>query len=273
MYFNGNVTFKNISSGSLGITVSSMPKVNHSQVKATEYDIPERDGIQYSLWRNRTDATIVVSFAIIKSSNSAYITALRSVRQWLSGTGTLVLDNNPNVYYVVKKVEITDDTQHTVSAGEIEATFTVEPFEYLLNSTTITKSYQGSDSGTSETVQVTNSGDICKPLVTIQFINSSEQIVGNITLTLNVDTGSNVTFTTMEHKNRPYFMSDTNLMYTWRQNADASSTSPCEDNFTTHNYDDLWVPHGTHDIKLTKTLTNIPGYYKISINLREGYAI
>lgn len=273
MYFDGNVTFNGITSSSLGLIVSSMPKVKHSGVKVTEYDVPLRDGMQYSSFRNRTDAEISVKFAIIKDTNSAFITALRGARQWLEGTGQLKIGNNPDVYYNVKKVEITDETMYTLSAGELEATFTVEPFEYLLNSTTITKSYQGSDSGTSETVQVTNSGDICKPLVTIQFINSSEQIIGNITLTLNVDTGSNVTFTTLEHKNRPYFMSDTKLMYTWRQNADASSTSPCEDNFTTHNYDDLWVPHGTHDIKLTKTLTNIPGYYKINIDLREGYVI
>lgn len=273
MYFDGNITFKGTTSGSLGVIVSSMPKMQHSTVKATEYDIPLRDGIQYSSWRNRTDAQITVKFAIVKDNNTNYIQTLRATRQWLEGTGELILDNNPDVYYNVKKVEITDEEMFTLSSGELEATFVVEPFEYLLNSTTITKSYQGSESGTSETVQVTNSGDICKPLVTIQFINNSEQIIGNITLTLNVDTGSNVTFTTLEHKNRPYFMSDTNLMYTWRQNADASSTSPCEDNFTTHNYEDLWIPHGTHDIKLTKTLTNILGYYKININLREGYAI
>lgn len=272
MYFNGNVTFKGVTSGSLGITVSSMPKMQPSTVKATEYDIPLRDGIQYSSWRNRTDAQITVKFAIVKYSNRDYIQTLRATRQWLEGTGELILDNNPDVYYNVKKVEITDETMYTLSTGELEANFTVEPFEYLNTSTTITKVYNSNSSG-NETVQVTNAGDICKPLVTIQFINRSEQQTAGITLTLNVDSGSNVTYAPTEHKNRPYFMSDTNLMYSWNQNEDASNTAPQEEFFTTHNYDDLWVPHGTHDIKLTYSTIAIVGSYKVSINLREGYTI
>ena len=272
MYFDGNVTFKGTTSGSLGLIVSSMPKVKHSGVKVTEYDVPLRDGLQYSSYRNRTDAEISVKFAIIKGTNSDFITALRGARQWLEGTGQLKLDSNPDVYYNVKKVEITDETMYTLSSGEIEANFTVEPFEYLNTSTTITKLYGSNVSG-NETVTVTNAGDICKPLVTIQFLNTSTQINGAITLTLNVDSGSNVTYAPLEHKNRPYFMSDTNLMYSWNQNADASNTAPQEEFFTTHNYDDLWVPHGTHDIKLTYSTIAIWGNYKVSINLREGYAI
>lgn len=269
MYFDGNITFKGTTSGSLGVIVSSMPKMQHSTVKATEYDIPLRDGIQYSSWRNRTDAQITVKFAIVKDSNTAYIQTLRATRQWLEGTGQLKLGNNPDVYYNVKKVEITDETMYTLSTGELEATFTVEPFEYLSTDTVIDEEIATS---ASKTITVSNDGDLCKPLVIITPYMPQLNLLGTNKVKIQVDSGTEVYyqyFSTSDVSHRVVCYSDSNLMFTYSESE--GSTYPTENYITSHNYDDLWVPHGTHDIKITNSGSNYST--KVKILLRKGYAI
>lgn len=276
MYFNGNITFKGVTSGSLGIIVSSMPKMQHSTVKATEYDIPLRDGIQYSSWRNRTDAQITVKFAIVKDSNTAYIQALRATRQWLEGTGELILDNNPGVYYNVKKVEITDEEMFTLSSGELEATFVVEPFEYMRTDTEFEQIVPHTTSPLENPiiVRVHNDGDLCKPLINITPLASGEVTTAyNFGTTLTIDeepdcvivypskVGTGVT---------TYAYCDTSLMYTYLTNG--TTVTLGEEYFTQHNYEDLWIPNGTHDIRFTNVALNSYST-KVNIKLRKGYVI
>lgn len=277
MYFNGNITFKGVTSGSLGIIVSSMPKMQHSTVKATEYDIPLRDGIQYSSWRNRTDAQITVKFAIVKDNNTSYIQALRATRQWLEGTGQLILDNNPDVYYNVKKVEITDEEMFTLSSGELEATFVVEPFEYMRTDTEIEVEIGNDEDGhfiENRTVTINNEADLCKPLiVTTPFIYGALYEEAKFGAKIQVDSNTEAQIEYMsgigEAVTKVAYC-DTNLMYTYIvQNG---ITSNAESKFLTHNYEDLWIPHGNHDIKLTY-VGDINVTTKVLIKLRKGYAI
>lgn len=277
MYFDGNITFKGTTSGSLGIIVSSMPKMQHSTVKATEYDIPFRDGIQYSSWRNRTDAQITVKFAIVKDNNTNYIQTLRATRQWLEGTGVLILDNNPGVYYNVKKVEITDEEMFTLSSGELEATFVVEPFEYMRTDTEIEVEIGNDEDGhfiENRTVTINNEADLCKPLiVTTPFVYGALYVEAKFGAKIQVDSNTEAQIEYMSGIGdavTKVAYCDTNLMYTYIvQNG---ITSNAESKFITHNYEDLWIPHGNHDIKLTCVGT-ISVTTKVLIKLRKGYAI
>lgn len=260
MYFNGNITFKGTTSGSLGVIVSSMPKMQHSTVKATEYDIPLRDGIQYSSWRNRTDAQITVKFAIVKDNNTNYIQTLRATRQWLEGTGELILDNNPDVYYNVKKVEITNEEMFTLSSGELEATFVIEPFEYLRASTILQQVINKNTSGTRVFRDVSNAGDVCKPF--IEFKKGSSD---TISFEITVDNEKQINFTLNDASTTVYC--DSNLMFTY------NSQGNKEPLFLTHNYDDLWLPNGVHEIDVFHNSANASEDGEITIDLREGYAI
>lgn len=276
MYFDGNITFKGTTSGSLGVIVSSMPKMQHSTVKATEYDIPLRDGIQYSSWRNRTDAQITVKFAIVKDNNIAYIQALRATRQWLEGTGVLILDNNPGVYYNVKKVEITDEEMFTLSSGELEATFVVEPFEYMRTDTEFEQIVPHTTSPHENPiiVRVHNDGDLCKPLISITPLASGEVTTAyNFGTTLTIDEEPDCVIVYPSKVGTgltTYAYCDTSLMYTYLTNG--TTVTLGEEYFTQHNYEDLWIPNGTHDIRFTNVALNNYST-KVNIKLRKGYVI
>ena len=276
MYFNGNITFKGVTSGSLGIIVSSMPKMQHSTVKATEYDIPLRDGIQYSSWRNRTDAQITVKFAIVKDNNINYIQTLRATRQWLEGTGELILDNNPDVYYNVKKVEITDEEMFTLSSGELEATFVVEPFEYMRTDTEFEQIVPHTTSPLENPiiVRVHNDGDLCKPLINITPLASGEvTTASNFGVGLTIDEGqeSMIVYPSKVGTGlTTYAYCDTSLMYTYLTNG--TTVTLGEEYFTQHNYEDLWIPNGTHDIRFMNVALNNYST-KVNIKLRKGYVI
>ena len=276
MYFNGNITFKGVTSGSLGIIVSSMPKMQPSTVKATEYDIPLRDGIQYSSWRNRTDAQITVKFAIVKNNNINYIQTLRATRQWLEGTGELILDNNPDVYYNVKKVEITDEEMFTLSSGELEATFAVEPFEYMRTDTEFEQIVPHTTSPLENPiiVRVHNDGDLCKPLINITPLASGEvTTASNFGVGLTIDEGqeSMIVYPSKVGTGlTTYAYCDTSLMYTYLTNG--TTVTLGEEYFTQHNYEDLWIPNGTHDIRFMNVALNNYST-KVNIKLRKGYAI
>ncbi len=277
MYFNGNITFKGTTSGSLGVIVSSMPKMQHSTVKATEYDIPLRDGIQYSSWRNRTDAQITVKFAIVKDNNTNYIQTLRATRQWLEGTGELILDNNPDVYYNVKKVEITNEEMFTLSSGELEATFVVEPFEYMRTDTEIEVEIGNDEDGhfvENRTVTINNETDLCKPLiVTTPFIYGALYVEAKFGAKIQIDSNTEAQIEYMSGIGDAVTKvanCDTNLMYTYIVQDGIASNA--ESKFITHNYEDLWIPNGNHDIKLT-CVGDSSVTTKVLIKLRKGYAI
>ena len=276
MYFDGNITFKGTTSGSLGVIVSSMPKIQHSTVKATEYDIPLRDGIQYSSWRNRTDAQITVKFAIVKDNNTNYIQALRATRQWLEGTGVLILDNNPDVYYNVKKVEITDEEMFTLSSGELEATFVVEPFEYMRTDTEfeVIVPHTTSPLENPIIVRVNNDGDICKPLINITPLASGEVTTAynfGVGLTIDEEPESMIVYPSKVGTGlTTYAYCDTSLMYTYLTNG--TTVTLGEEYFTQHNYEDLWIPNGSHDIRFMNVALNSYST-KVNIKLRKGYII
>lgn len=276
MYFNGNITFKGTTSGSLGVIVSSMPKMQHSTVKATEYDIPLRDGIQYSSWRNRTDAQITVKFAIVKDNNTNYIQTLRATRQWLEGTGVLILDNNPGVYYNVKKVEITDEEMFTLSSGELEATFVVEPFEYMRTDLEFEQIVPHTTSPLENPiiVRVNNDGDLCKPLINITPLASEEVTTAynfGVGLTIDEEPESMIVYPSKVGTGlTTYAYCDTSLMYTYLTNG--TTVTLGEEYFTQHNYEDLWIPNGSHDIRFMNVALNNYST-KVNIKLRKGYVI
>lgn len=174
MYFNGNITFKGVSSSTHSLLVTTVPTITHSEIKDEPLSIPGRDGDLHSDSPYRGDAQIKVTFALIKETGN-YHEAIRGVRQWLTGTGKLIIGDATDAYYEVKKVVLNTDERLVLNVGTIEAIFTVYPYEFL-------------DSGDTETSNTTivNTHSPSMPLY---------KITGNGSGTLELSGSGSMTFT------------------------------------------------------------------------------
>lgn len=150
MYYNGAITYKSISSSTNGLIVTEPPKVIHSEIKENVYQIPYRNGDLHSSENYRGDAQISVKMALVKSSVANYVSAIRQIRNWLSGTGSLVIADTTDAFYEVKKVVINTEDRIIATYGVIEVIFTVYPYEFLtsgdtaINTTSISNAYGAS---------------------------------------------------------------------------------------------------------------------------------
>lgn len=179
--FNGYVKFKNISSKTFPLTVTSPPQITHGERFAEEYTIPGRNGTLYGNDSYRASAVVTVRMALVASDGlsggvSRYKTAYRQVMRWLQGTGKLVIEDSTDSYYEVQKVTITTDERVILRYGNLEVQFTVYPFEFLNSGDTI------ASAGT-----LSNEGDEASPLYIITGSgNGSISINGTAVMTYSV---------------------------------------------------------------------------------------
>lgn len=135
MYYKGYITYKNKASNSFTgfkLIMTTPPEYVHSEIKHDTYNIPGRDGELYSKNTYRGNATIKVSFDIVTTGAVAnYTTALNQIYLWLSGTGNLIISDEPGAFYEVKKVIITTDQRTIVRYGKIDVEFVVYPYKFL----------------------------------------------------------------------------------------------------------------------------------------------
>lgn len=238
MAFNGNIKFKGVSSKTFPLTITEPPQVSHaSLIHANEYTIPGRNGELYSTATYRESAEISVKMALVPtgSGNSAYQTALRQVRQWLQGTGKLILGDVTDSYYEVQKVVIATDNRVILRYGTLEAKFTVYPYEFLNSGDDATTSYS----------TITNSGDVSHPLYKI--------------------TGAGSGVLTVNNKTMNFTNADTTYIDVRRQIAyDGSNNS--RNKYLTGDYNNLVLKHGTNTISISSGFTLVV-YTKWGYNL------
>ena len=136
MYYNGTITYKNVASSTNGLIVTEPPKVTYSEIRGDVYQIPYRNGDLHSAETYRGDAQISVKMALVKNSVANYVSAIRQIRNWLSGTGSLVIADTTDAFYEVKKVVINTEDRIIATYGIIEVVFTVYPYEFLTSGDT-----------------------------------------------------------------------------------------------------------------------------------------
>lgn len=136
MYYRGDIRFKGVSSNTYGLIVTEPPRVTHSEVRGDTYQIPYRNGDLHSSETYRGDAQISVKMAFVKSSITNYVSTIRQIRKWLTGTGSLVIADSEDAFYEVKKVNITTEDRIIATYGVLEVTFTVHPYEFLTSGNT-----------------------------------------------------------------------------------------------------------------------------------------
>lgn len=177
MAFNGDINFKGISSKAYPLIVVSPPSIIHSEVLTEEYTIPGKNGTLYGVNPYRGSAQIVVTFALVAQPGlvqnvSKYTSAWRLVRQWLQGTGKLIIGDSVDSYYEVQKVSITSDERTVLRYGTLQVTFVIYPFEFLNVGDT------GVSGGT-----IRNNGDIAYPLYKIVGSGSGTLTVNSKAMT------------------------------------------------------------------------------------------
>ena len=182
MAYNGDIKFKGTSSTTYPLIITTPPQVTHSELFVDEYQIPGKNGTLYGANPYRGSATITVSFALVAEDGltdgvSKYQTSYRSVRQWLQGTGKLIIGDSTDSYYEVQKVVIATDERAILRYGNLQAVFTVYPFEFLNSGDTAI------DPGNT----INNEGDQASPLYKITGTGSGTLTVDTKTMTYTVD--------------------------------------------------------------------------------------
>lgn len=180
MFWNGTITFKGTASNTYPLTITTPPQVTHPEIKGETYSIPGRDGELISNDTYKGNAEIRVSFAMLATDTvntaTSYAQKLRSIREWLSGTGKLIIGDSIDSYYEVLKTTIVTDNRIILRYGIIEVAFTVYPYEFLDTGDTAVTSFP-----------ITNNAGISRPLYKISGTGSGTLTVNGKSMTYTVD--------------------------------------------------------------------------------------
>lgn len=167
-----DLTFKNKTPSDVNAMLATRPVLTHSDIKSNEFDIPLRDGILYDE-SYRGNAVWQAMFHLLDENLDI---RKRKVRQWLSGSGILVMSDTPDSYYEVKRVILGEDYRKSMDYGRINAQFVVYPYEFLTSG----------DEGISGGGTIENEHDASMPLYKIVGNGSGTLSVNNHAMTFTV---------------------------------------------------------------------------------------
>ena len=193
------------------------PQISQPAKKYDSYSIPGRDGELIGAGEYKGNLTISCTFSVL---HKAFLPVIRDLREWLSGTGNLVLSESSETFYRVLKIEYGDIERDLRNYGRFTVNFLCYPLEFL-------------ESGMREldyNELTYNPYILCKPLY---------KITGNGTCTLTVN-GKSVTATVGQN-----LTIDTERMLSFRTDGTMNNTA------LTGDYEDLWLPKGTCSISIT----------------------
>jgi predicted phage tail component-like protein len=116
-------TFCGKHSDAYGIIVTDIKRFVKAQKNASAITIPGRHGSYYITDNTYSDINIIVSCAYIGHAAQK----ARAIGQWLSGSGELIFDTEPDKIYNAHVFEAID-TKELASLKEFDITFTAFPF-------------------------------------------------------------------------------------------------------------------------------------------------
>lgn len=173
-------TFNNRNASDFSLKIAYRPSIPSPEENVTTYIVPGRNGDLTYKEGTYKDIQYPVEYNLIDFNNLHG--KLRAIKGWLLGPikdKKLIFSDDPEVFYKVKKVSLTDIERRLKISGEFTATYTMEPFAYERNVEDIILTDEGS---------IYNPGTVfSQPIITIEG-------TGNITLTIN---NSNVILTNL----------------------------------------------------------------------------
>lgn len=119
----------------VGLSVISRPTI---PVPEREYDTIKVEGRDGELHRDRKtykDIEIPISFNFVSKTPDVWAQDLRKVKKWLySGKDNrLILSDDPEYYYKVKKAVMSDTERTAKRKGKFEIVFTCESYMYRVD--------------------------------------------------------------------------------------------------------------------------------------------
>ena len=223
------IEFKGKSSDDFQVILYDLPQISSSVRNYTTYAVPGRDGELISQDEYRSNLTISCVFSLV---NKEFRGKIRQLKQWLSGTGKLILSESPEYFWQVLSVEHGEIERDMQCGGRFTVNFLCRPFEYLASGTypIPLSEFTG-----------WNSYDPCAPVYCITGEGICTLTVNGNSMTANV--GQNITI-------------DTDRMLAYREDGELQNTSVEGD------YEKLWFQKGQNEVSITDgfQLTIQPGW-------------
>lgn len=218
-----NIMYNGESCNRYSIIPARRPSVPAPELRITETEIPGMDGVLIETDNTYSPIVIPVEFNFLVPPNK-WMDAYRKAKQWLTGSGTLILGDDQDYFYKVLYCNITDTERTSRRLGNFTAEFTCFPYAFLVAGQ---KQY-----------------DIADVEYNPYMISHPTYIVtgsGQFTLTVNGNT--------MVGTANPTLTIDTDRMVSYNQEMVNQS------NLMTGDYDGLYLLEGENSISITSGFT------------------
>lgn len=217
-----DITYNGSTGIEKGIRVVERPNVPDPKLRATEIEIPGRDGTLIE--SDDTYENIEISVKLnYMTEKELWMQSYRTIKKWLlsKGSGELIFSDDPDYFYKVKHVTVGENARTSTRIGVITPTFLCDPFNYLTSG-----KYEY---GISQVLH--NPYYLSHPVYKITGEGMCEIYVNGKSMTANV--GQNLTI-------------DTELMLTYREDGTMMNTAVAGD------YMDLYLQEGENEIAATE---------------------
>lgn len=132
-----DMKYNDESASSYNLTLKRKINIQSPARKYEEYDVNGRDGVYIENENTYDDIEIVVDFILIIKDGKMH-DSFRKIKKWLlsSGTGKLVFTDDPEYFYLVKRVKIEEAKQLGDRGSVFSVNFICEPYQYLISGET-----------------------------------------------------------------------------------------------------------------------------------------
>lgn len=125
-----DVEFNGHTAESMNMEIVRRPDIPSPQMRYSAYTIPGRDGVLYENDGTIEDIDIQIEFNFI-SRPEKWAETLAKARSWLlPSTGKLILGDDTDFFYLVKKIELGAAERPCHEIGKFTATFTCDGYRY-----------------------------------------------------------------------------------------------------------------------------------------------
>lgn len=230
-----------------GLSVITRPVIPIPQRRYEEIDVEGRDGIDYRNIGTIDDINITVNFNL-RSTQESIHKILTEIKHWLfsnSGINELILSDNKEYFYKVKKVTMTDVSRTTKRIYAFSVTFCCEGYTYDYNSC-----HNAIDCGVETTVNIPPLVTEAKPEYIITCDDICELIVNGKQCRTNPIDGK----IRIDTKNELCYKSDGNI----------------DNSMLSGEYDNLYLFSGQNTVSV---VPNIVDNTKMSIGLLQSQTV
>lgn len=214
-----DISFNGIKAWDKGIAVATRPSIPAPQKRGDFVDVAGLDGSLLVSDGTYENIEIEIEMNFVRAPHwigNAY----REAKNWLNGSGELILGDDSDVHYRVKLCQISDMDRRTRNGVDLEVTFVCDPFVYM--------NAGKNKLPVSEVLQ--NPYYLSKPIYYIRGEGECELTVNGNTMTALV--GQNLVI-------------DTEKMMSYRENGDLQNTA------VTGDYEGLYLVSGSNSIEIT----------------------